>query len=73
MSESSKAGEETGSVSNQGESAPTVLYEKVGDRIARVTLNRPEVANAQNYEMLYALNRWIFARECFFPAGDDGS
>jgi len=33
-----------------------VLYEKVGERIARVTLNRPEVANAQSYEMLYALN-----------------
>ncbi len=40
----------------QGEGAPTVLYEKAGERIARITLNRPEVANAQNYEMLYALN-----------------
>ncbi len=49
-----------------GESAPTVLYEKVGDRIARVTLNRPEVANAQSYEMLYELNA-AFDR----AAGDD--
>lgn len=51
MSEA-KAGEE----SVQGQGTPTVLYEKVGERIARVTLNRPEVANAQNYDMLYALN-----------------
>ncbi|MGE0625900.1 MAG: enoyl-CoA hydratase [Pseudomonadales bacterium] len=33
----------------------SVLYEKTG-RIARVTLNRPDKANAQSYEMLYALN-----------------
>lgn len=38
------------------QSAAPVLYEKVGERIARVTLNRPDKANAQNYEMLYALN-----------------
>lgn len=38
------------------ETPPTVLYEKVGERIARVTLNRPEVANAQSYQMLYELN-----------------
>jgi len=38
------------------EPEPSVLYEKVGDRIARVTLNRPDKANAQSYEMLYALN-----------------
>lgn len=35
---------------------PTVLYEKAGERIARVTLNRADRANAQSYEMLYALN-----------------
>ena len=46
----------TGEGAAAGDAAPTVLYEKVGDRIARVTLNRPEVANAQSYEMLYALN-----------------
>jgi enoyl-CoA hydratase len=33
-----------------------VLYEKVGERIARVTLNRPDKANAQNYQLLYELN-----------------
>lgn len=37
-------------------SEPSVLYEKAGSRIARVTLNRPDKANAQSYEMLYALN-----------------
>ena len=52
MSEATKAGEDT----TAGEGAPTVLYEKVGERIARVTLNRPEVANAQSYQMLYELN-----------------
>jgi len=56
MSKTGQAGEKTGVEADQGGSTPTVLYEKVGDRIARVTLNRPEVANAQNYEMLYALN-----------------
>jgi enoyl-CoA hydratase len=35
---------------------PSVLYEKVGERIARVILNRADRANAQSYEMLYALN-----------------
>ncbi|MCZ6644567.1 MAG: enoyl-CoA hydratase-related protein, partial [Gammaproteobacteria bacterium] len=34
----------------------SVLYEKPTDRIARLTLNRPERANAQNYRMLYDLN-----------------
>jgi enoyl-CoA hydratase len=33
-----------------------VLYERVGERIARVTLNRPDKANAQNYQLLYELN-----------------
>lgn len=33
-----------------------VLYEKTTDRIARVTLNRADRANAQSYEMLYAVN-----------------
>ena len=51
MSEAKEA--ETG---RGGEETPTVLYEKAGDRIARVTLNRPEVANAQSYQMLYELN-----------------
>lgn len=39
-----------------GADAATVLYEKSGERIARVTLNRPDRANAQNYQMLYELN-----------------
>jgi enoyl-CoA hydratase len=39
-----------------GATEPAVLYEKVGERIARVTLNRPDRANAQNYQMLYELN-----------------
>ncbi len=34
----------------------TVTYEKHGERIARITLNRPERANAQNYRLLFALN-----------------
>ncbi len=33
-----------------------VRYEKVGERIARLTLNRADRANAQNYALLYALN-----------------
>jgi enoyl-CoA hydratase len=33
-----------------------VRYEKPGDRIARLTLNRADRANAQNYALLYALN-----------------
>lgn len=35
---------------------PSVLYEKSSDRIARVTLNRADRANAQSYEMLYGIN-----------------
>ena len=34
----------------------TVIYEKPTDRLARLTLNRPDRANAQNYRMLYELN-----------------
>ncbi len=34
----------------------TVLYELAGERVARITLNRADRANAQNYELLYALN-----------------
>ena len=34
----------------------TVIYEKPTDRIARLILNRPDRANAQNYRMLYELN-----------------
>jgi enoyl-CoA hydratase len=34
----------------------TVIYEKRGARIARLTLNRPDRANAQNYRLLYDLN-----------------
>jgi enoyl-CoA hydratase len=40
-----------------GDQEPTVLYEKAGERIARVTLNRPDRANAQNYQMLFELNK----------------
>ena len=40
----------------QGDGEATVLYEKAGERVARVTLNRPDRANAQNYQMLYELN-----------------
>ncbi len=42
-----------------GETAPeeaVVLYEKHGEHIARITLNRPDKANAQNFKLLYALN-----------------
>jgi enoyl-CoA hydratase len=44
-----------------GAAAPTVLYETVagsgsGGQVARITLNRPDRANAQNYQMLYELN-----------------
>jgi enoyl-CoA hydratase/carnithine racemase len=31
-------------------------YEKIGERIACITLDRPERANAQNYRLLYQLN-----------------
>lgn len=34
----------------------TVLVEKVGPEIMRITLNRPETRNAQSYQMLYELN-----------------
>ena len=40
----------------EGDGEATVLYEKAGERVARVTLNRPDRANAQNYQMLYELN-----------------
>lgn len=43
----------------------TVTYEKHGERIARITLNRPERANAQNYRLLFALN------EAFDQAAQD--
>lgn len=33
-----------------------VLYEQPTERIARIVLNRPEMANAQNLQMLYDLN-----------------
>lgn len=38
------------------QSESTVIYEKPTERIARLTLNRPERANAQNYRLLYDLN-----------------
>ncbi len=38
---------------------------KVADRVAVITLNRPEKANAQNYPFLYQLN------ECWERAADD--
>jgi len=34
----------------------SVLYEQPDPRVARIVLNRPDRANAQSYEMLYALN-----------------
>lgn len=37
-------------------SEPTILYQQPEPRIARIVLNRPERANAQNYRMLYELN-----------------
>jgi enoyl-CoA hydratase len=33
-----------------------VIYEKPSERIARIVLNRPDKANAQNLQMLYDLN-----------------
>jgi len=33
-----------------------VVYEQPSDRIVRIVLNRPEMANAQNLQMLYDLN-----------------
>ena len=44
---------------------PTVIYEKHGERIARITLNRPDRANAQNYRLLFELN------EAFDQAAQD--
>ena len=38
------------------QSESTVIYEKPTERIARLTLNRPDRANAQNYRLLYDLN-----------------
>lgn len=36
---------------------PTLIgYEKIGERIACITLDRPDRANAQNYRLLYQLN-----------------
>ncbi len=55
MSEAADTGEQENEQGGE-QSAPTVLYEKSGERIARITLNRPEVANAQSYQMLYDLN-----------------
>ena len=34
----------------------TVIYEVPADAVARIMLNRPEVANAQNKQLLYELN-----------------
>jgi len=36
--------------------APLVLYETPADKIARIVLNRPKQANAQDTALLYALN-----------------
>lgn len=36
--------------------APPVLYEEPVPNVARIVLNRPEVANAQSVDLLYALN-----------------
>jgi len=44
----------------------TVIYEQPEPRIARVVLNRPERANAQNRQMLYELNAALDR-----AAGDD--
>lgn len=43
----------------------TVIYEKHGERIARITLNRADRANAQNYRLLFELN------EAFDQAAQD--
>ena len=43
-----------------------VLYEQPSERIVRIVLNRPEMANAQNLQMLYDLNAALDK-----AAGDD--
>ena len=40
----------------KGEEIGAVLYQKPTERIARIVLNRPDKANAQNLKMLYGLN-----------------
>ncbi|MEO3827681.1 enoyl-CoA hydratase [Actinomadura sp. B10D3] len=45
----------------------TIQYETGGSRVARITLNRPDSRNAQNFRMLYELNE-AFDR----AAQDDG-
>lgn len=39
-----------------GGAPPKILYEMAAPHVARVTLNRPEQRNAQDTELLYALN-----------------
>ena len=34
----------------------TILYDVPRSKVVRITLNRPESRNAQNYELLYELN-----------------
>jgi len=41
---------------NASNPSACVNYDKPAERIARITLNRPERANAQNYRLLYELN-----------------
>jgi enoyl-CoA hydratase len=43
----------------------TLIYEKIDENIARVTMNRPEVRNAQNMLMTYEIN------DAFDAANDD--
>jgi len=52
MSEATEGGIETETESEFN----AVLYEKPTERIARIVLNRPDKANAQNLQMLYDLN-----------------
>ncbi|MCB1682839.1 MAG: enoyl-CoA hydratase [Pseudomonadales bacterium] len=56
MSDSIQPGEAEGT-------PPPVRYSKPHPRIARIVLNRPERANAQNYQLLYDLND-AFDRAC---------